>query len=131
MAAPTATELVAAMESRGVTITAMDATGILCLLESITECLELNYHGDTCRQDAILLWSAILLGANTSGRWVTSQHAPSGASQSFWYGSKPWLALYNQMLKLDKAGCTGDLVEDPNGSNKPWFAVVSGSRRCV
>lgn len=131
MAAPTNDELIAAMSARGATITAMDATGIICLLDSITDCLEESYPGDTCRQDAILLWAAILLGANSAGRWVTSQHAPSGASQSFGYGSKPWLALYNQMLKLDKAGCTGDLVEDPNGSNKPWFAVVSGSRRCV
>ncbi len=128
MAAPTNDELIAAMAARGVTITAMDATGILCLLDSITECLEESYPGDTCRQDAILLWAAILLGANSAGRWVTSQHAPSGASQSFGYGSKPWLALYNQMGKLDTAGCTVDLVEDPNGGAKPWLRVVNGSR---
>lgn len=130
MAAPTNEELIAAMAARGVTITNMDATGILCLLESITECLELNYPGDTCKQDAILLWASILIAANTAGRYVTSQHAPSGASQSFGYGSKPWYALYNQMKLLDSAGCTGDLVEDPNGAAKPWFGVVSGSRRC-
>lgn len=131
MAAPTAEELVAAMSGRGMSITLMDATGIICLLDSIIECLELNYPGDECRQTAILQWAAILLGANTAGRYVTSQHAPSGASQSFAYGSKPWLALYNQMLKLDTAGCTGDLVENPDGASAPWFAVVSGSRRCL
>lgn len=131
MAAPTASELIAEMASRGVEISNSGATGIICLLESITECLELNYPGDTCKQDSILLWAAILLGANTAGRYVTSQHAPSGASQSFGYGSKPWLALYNQMKLLDKSGCTGDLVEDPNASAKPWFGVVSGSRGCV
>lgn len=130
MAAPTAEELVAAMSGRGVSITLMDATGIICLLNSIIECLELNYPGDECRQTAILSWAAILLGANTSGRYVTSQRAPSGASQSFAYGSKPWYSLYSQMLKLDTAGCTGDLVQDPSDSSKPWFAVVRGSRRC-
>ena len=128
MAAPTASELVAAMASRGMTITEADATGILCLLTAITECLETNYPGDTCRQDAILLWASILIAANTTGRYVTSQHAPSGASQSFAYGSKPWMALYNQMKLLDAANCTGDLVEEPDGSAKPWFRVVTGSR---
>ena len=128
MAAPTASELVAAMASRGMTITQADATGILCLLTAITECLETNYPGDTCRQDAILLWASILIAANTAGRYVTSQHAPSGASQSFAYGSKPWMALYNQMKLLDTANCTGDLVEEPDGSAKPWFRVVTGSK---
>lgn len=128
MAAPTASELVAAMASRGMTITEADATGILCLLTAITECLETSYPGDTCRQDAILLWASILIAANTAGRYVTSQRAPSGASQSFAYGSKPWMALYNQMKLLDTANCTGDLVEEPDGSAKPWFRVVTGSR---
>ena len=91
MAAPTASELVAAMASRGVTITTADATGILCLVASITECLELNYPEDTCRQDAILLWASILIASNTAGRYITSHRAPSGASQSFGYGSKPWM----------------------------------------
>lgn len=130
MAAPTPEELVAAMAARGITITTTDASGILCLVADIQACLDQNYPGDTCRQDAILLWASILIAANTAGRYVTSQHAPSGASQSFAYGSKPWYALYNQMLKLDTAGCTGDLVEDPSDSSKPWLAVVSGSRGC-
>nr|DAF78403.1 MAG TPA: head to tail adaptor [Caudoviricetes sp.] len=128
MAAPTASELVAAMASRGMTITEADATGILCLLAAITECLETSYPGDTCKQDAIMLWASVLIAANTAGRYVTSQHAPSGASQSFAYGSKPWVALYNQMKLLDTADCTGDLVEDPEDSAKPWFRVVTGSR---
>lgn len=128
MAAPTASELVAAMASRGVTITTADATGILCLVANIAECLELNYPEDTCRQDAILLWASILIASNTAGRYITSHHAPSGASQSFGYGSKPWMSLYNQMRLLDTAGCTGDLVEEPDGSAKPWFRVVTGSK---
>lgn len=128
MAAPTPEELVQAMAARGVTITTADASGILCLVAAISDCLELNYPGDDCRKDAIMLWASILIAANTAGRYVTSQHAPSGASQSFGYGSKPWYALYNQMKLLDSAGCTGDLVEDPNGDAKPWFRVVRGSR---
>lgn len=128
MAAPTPEELVQAMAARGVTITTADASGILCLVAAISDCLELNYPGDDCRKDAIMLWASILIAANTAGRYVTSQHAPSGASQSFGYGSKPWYALYNQMRLLDSAGCTGDLVEDPNGDAKPWFRVVRGSR---
>jgi len=131
MAAPTAEELVAALAARGASLPLIEATGIICLLDGVIECLELNYPGDECRQSAILLWAAVLLGANTSGRYVTSQHAPSGASQSFAYGSKPWYGIYNQMLRLDTAGCTGDLVVNPNDESTPWFAVVNGSRRCV
>lgn len=130
MAAPTTDELIAALASRGVSFSLIEATGILCLLDSITECLELNYPGDECRQSAILLYAAILLSTSTSGRYITSQSAPSGASQSFAYGTKPWSTLYNQMRMLDPAGCTGDLVADPNETAKPFFKVVTGSRRC-
>lgn len=130
MAAPTTEELIAALSGRGVTMSVIEATGVLCLLDSITECLELNYPGDECRQSAILLYAALLVSTSTSGRYVTSQSAPSGASQSFAYGTKPWSALYNQMRLLDPAGCTGDLVADPNESAKPFFKVVTGSRRC-
>jgi len=130
MAAPTTEELIAALSGRGITMSVIEATGVLCLLGSITECLELNYPGDECRQSAILLYAALLLSTSTSGRYVTSQSAPSGASQSFAYGTKPWSALYNQMRLLDSAGCTGDLVADHNETAKPFFKVVTGSRRC-
>jgi len=113
-----------------VSFSLIEAAGILCLLDSITECLELNYPDDECRQSAILLYAALLLSTSTSGRYVTSQSAPSGASQSFAYGTKPWSTLYSQMRLLDPAGCTGDLVADPNESAKPFFKVVTGSRRC-
>ncbi len=130
MAAPTTEELISALSGRGVTMSVIEATGVLCLLDSITECLEINYPGDECRQSAILLYAALLLSTSTSGRYVTSQSAPSGASQSFAYGTKPWSAMYNQMRLLDPAGCTGDLVADPNETAKPFFKVVTGSRRC-
>ncbi len=130
MAAPTTEELISALSGRGVTMSVIEATGVLCLLDSITECLEINYRGDECRHGAILLYAALLLSTSTSGRYVTSQSAPSGASQSFAYGTKPWSTLYNQMRLLDPAGCTGDLVSDPNESAKPFFKVVTGSRRC-
>lgn len=80
MTAPTPEELVSQMASRGMTITTTDASGILCLVASISECLELNYPNDECRQNAIMLWASILISANTAGRYVTSQSAPSGAS---------------------------------------------------
>lgn len=128
MAMPTSEELIAAMSGRGLSISAAESAGVICLVSAIYECLTENY--DECVANAIALWASILIGASTAGRMVTSQHAPSGASQSFSYGSKPWYALYNQMKMLDTAGCTSDLVEDPTASAKPWFSVVSGSRRC-
>lgn len=129
MAIPTTNELISAMLSRGVTISESEAGGIICMIASIEGCLNENYD-DECIVNAIMLWSAILIAASTSARYITSHHAPSGASQSFGYGSKPWMSLYNQMKMLDSSGCTGDLVEDPSASAKPWLAVVSGRRIC-
>lgn len=128
MAAPTTEELIAGLAARGVTMSTIEAVSVLCLLDSIIECLEMNYPGDECRQTAILFYAALLLSTSTSGRYLTSHSAPSGASESFAYGSKPWSSLYNQMRLLDKAGCTGDLVADPNEGAKPFFKVVTGSR---
>lgn len=128
MPAPTPSELISALQTRGVAISVTDATGITCLVASLADCLAENYD-DQCVIDSIMLWASILLGASTAGRYVTSHSAPSGASQSFGYGSKPWYSLYTQMKMLDKAGCTGDLVEDPTASSKPWMKVVTG-RKC-
>lgn len=129
MPAPTPNEIVSALQSRGINMSISDATGISCLVAGIEDCLNQNYT-DQCIIDSIMLWSAILIGASTGGRYITSHRAPSGASQSFGYGTKPWLSLYNQMRLLDTAGCTGDLVYDPSATSKPWFGVVSGRRKC-
>ncbi len=127
MPAPTSSELIAAMAGRGVTVSASEADGIICLLSPVIPCLELNYP-DECVRTALLLWASILLASSTGGRYVTSQHAPSGASQSFAYGTKPWVSLYNQMRLLDPKGCLSGLVTDPDASGLPFFRVVSGRR---
>lgn len=129
MAELTPSDLKASLKSRGVSMSDVELNGIICLVSSISECLDANYTDD-CVKSSIMLYAGILLSVNSAGRYVTSHSSPSGASQSFSYGSKPWLALYNQMKLFDKAGCTGDLVEDPTGGAKPFFGTVSGSRRC-
>ncbi len=130
MAAPTTDELIAALSARGVTISSAEASGVLCLLDGVAGCLALNYPDDECRQSAILLYASLLIATSTSGRYLSSHSAPSGASESFAYGSKPWSALYSQLTLLDSAGCTSGIVSDPNEGAKPYFRVVTGSRRC-
>lgn len=129
MPAPTSSELVAAMSSRGVTISTTEADGVICLLSPAIACLELNYP-DECVRSALLLWASILLASSTGGRYVTSQHAPSGASQSFAYGTKPWTSLYNQLRLLDPKGCLSGLISDPGATGQPFFKVVTGKRGC-
>lgn len=114
-----------ALSSRGINIPEFEVTALLCLVNSITECLDSKYT-DECTKDAILLYSAVLMGSSVGGRYITSQSAPSGASQSFGYGSKPWVNLYNQLKKLDKHNCSGAIVESPDGAPGAFFGVVRG-----
>ncbi|UCS82842.1 virion structural protein [Yersinia phage vB_YenS_P400] len=123
----TTDKITQALSARGISIPAFEVDSLLCLVNSITDCLDTNYT-DECTKDAILLYSAILIGSSVGGRYITSQSAPSGASQSFGYGSKPWVNLYNQLGKLDPHNCSGAIVESPNGVPGAFFAVVTGSK---
>jgi hypothetical protein len=123
----TTTQIKQALSARGVTLPDFEIDSILCLINSMNECIESNYT-DECVKSSILLWSAILIGSSVGGRYVTSQSAPSGASQSFSYGSKPWVSLYNQLKAIDTAGCSNSIVEAPSGVTSTFFGVVSGSR---
>lgn len=123
----TTTQIKQALTARGISIPDFEIDSILCLTGSMNECLEANYT-DECVKNSIMLWSAILIGSSIGVRYVKSQGAPSGASQSFDYGSKPWLSLYNQLNSLDKAGCSSSIVEPPTSAGSAFFAVITGSR---
>ena len=122
----TQAEIKQVLASRGLNIPDFEVDAIYCLVMSIQGCLDANYEQE-CVRNAISMWSAILVASSVAGRYVRSQGAPSGASQSFEYGSKPWVALYNQMKSLDTAGCTAGIVEPPTGAGGGFFAVVTGA----
>lgn len=120
-------EIKQALAARGLTIPDFEIDAIYCLVSSISGCLDVNYE-DECVKTSISLWASVLIASSVMGRYIRSQGAPSGASQSFEYGSKPWLSLYNQLNKLDTAGCTADIVEPPSGTGSAYFGVVTGAR---
>lgn len=81
----------------------------ICLVNKLDDCLDLNYPADDCTQSAIKLNAISHFTAMSVGRYLKSQHAPSGASRSFDYftsaeGIK--MTNYGRMIAmLDTAGC--------------------------
>lgn len=121
----TSDQIKEALQYRGISIPDFEIDAILCLLLTITDCLDSNYE-DECVKKTILTWSAVLISSSVAGRCVASQTAPSGASQSFGYGSKPWVSLYNQLKGIDSFGCSSSIVEAPDGVSEAFFGVVTG-----
>lgn len=77
---------------------------------------------------ALLIQSYLiaLFALGQGDKYISSQTAPSGASRSFRYQSfkDRWAGQLALLRKLDKNGCTDDLIpDDPNGSNGGiWLA---------
>ncbi|MAX51670.1 MAG: hypothetical protein CMH22_16025 [Methylophaga sp.] len=105
------------------------------LLEAITEeaggiqdCLDAN-NVSASRQVAIYTYLIGLLALSGGARQVTSQSAPSGASQSFKYSnpSDAYDQIYAALQVVDTHGCAAPLTPaKPGGST--GFMVVKGSR---
>lgn len=67
----------------------------------------------------ITLYTLGLYGIATGDRYISSQTAPSGASQSFRYKSleERWKAQLSLLNQFDKYGCSGPfLPADPTGT---------------
>ncbi len=66
----------------------------------------------------INLYALALLGIMQPNRQVTQQRAPSGAAQSYAFGTlaEGYSKYLNLLRTLDKTGCMDGLIpEDPNG----------------
>lgn len=68
----------------------------------------------------ILMYSAAVLAMQAQGRQITSQSAPSGASQSYKYGDT-LNGLKAQIRALDTTGCTSALLTGGSGN---FFMVL-------
>lgn len=81
------------------------------------ECLEAQgYPAGTI--SLINLYALALLGIMQPNRQVTQQRAPSGAAQSYAFGTlaEGYSKYLNLLRSLDKTGCLDGLIpEDPNG----------------
>lgn len=71
-----------------------------------------------------------LFGLAQGDKYITSQTAPSGASQSFKYGTLAdrWKSLLGLLTALDKAGCATALI--PPNPNAKSFAGLWVARGC-
>lgn len=84
---------------------------------TIQPCLDEHYDADTSA--LILLYLIGLTGTVAGDRYVTSQSAPSGASQSYRYGTlaERYKSALNLLRLLDPYGCTGALIPALPGAN--------------
>lgn len=71
-----------------------------------------------------------MFGIANGDKYVSSQTAPSGASQSFRYKADgtQFNNLRAMLRNLDKSGCTSELV--PSLGKAAGFFVVSANGRC-
>ena len=100
-------------------------------LEAITDmqvCLAEHYSPSTAK--LIALYALGLYGVASGDRYITSQSAPSGASQSYKYASLSdrWRMQMSLLRQFDKYGCAGPfLPADPTANG--IMAIVGRPNR--
>ena len=99
---------------------------------TILPCLEEHYDAGTAT--LILMYLIGLTGVTAGDRYVTSQSAPSGASQSYRYGtmSERYRAALSLLNNLDPYGCTGALIPaEPGARAGMWLGKGGCEDGCV
>lgn len=89
-------------------------------LEAITDMYVcLNEHYTPSMAKLIALYALGLYGVASGDRYVTSQSAPSGASQSYKYASLSdrWRMQMSLLRQFDKYGCAGPFLPADPTSN--------------
>ena len=115
------------LEAIGVSLPDAVVTLLVEQANSVNDCLDAHYPPTTA--DLIRLYLLGLLGTANADRYVSSQTAPSGASQSFRFKTlgDRWRSLWGLLKKLDTHGCTDDLVPpDPSGASHAGIWTAKG-----
>lgn len=104
--------------------------GLLEQVSTIDDCLAAHYSDPV----ALLIKGYLLslMGLGFGDKYVSSQTAPSGASQSFRYqdiGSR-YKALLGLLDSLDKHGCAIGLIP-PNPDAKAHGFILSAKAGCM
>lgn len=100
---------------------------IVLRIESIDQCLD-QYTPDV---KALIQYHLLgLLSISFGARRVKSQSAPSGASQSYDYGTlvDQFRSLRGSLFLLDSDGCTAGMVPPEPGGQAAMY-VVKGRRK--
>lgn len=114
---PTLDELRTYLASIGITPPDFILDAWLEAFEAMNDCLEQHYGSGVAK--LIALYALALYGIASGDRYVSSQTAPSGASQSFRYGAlgDRWKSQLSLLRTLDKYGCsTPFLPDDPTAT---------------
>jgi|SRR5690606_30135190 len=117
--------------SVGVNLPEFLLSAIVDQVNTIELCLSDNYPDSTAL--LIQLYLLGLMGLSQGDRYVSSQTAPSGASQSFRYQTvgHRYNGLLGLLRGLDTHGCaTGLIPPNPEGTKAHAALWVTGSKRC-
>jgi hypothetical protein len=120
---PTIDELREYLASIGITPPDFMLQAWLDAVASMQACLAEHYPASMAK--LIALYALGLYGIATGDRYISSQTAPSGASQSFRYKAldERWKSQVSLLNQFDKYGCAGPfLPADPTGT--PIAAMV-------
>lgn len=104
--------------------------GLLEQVSTLDDCLDKHYSEAV----ALLIkgYLLALMGLSFGDKYVSSQTAPSGASQSFRYQSMGdrHKGLVGLLRGLDKHGCTFGMIP-PNPDSKANGFIYSARSRCM
>lgn len=119
------------LQSVGVTLPDFLLTALVEQVNTINECLEEHYTPAV----ALLIQSYLLglMGLSQGDRYVSSQTAPSGASQSFRFQAvgDRWRGLYGLLRGLDVHGCSDGLIPpDPANKAHGGLWIAKGGCHC-
>lgn len=103
--------------------------GIAEQVNSISDCLDQNYSKPTALMIQSHLATLMLLAQ--TGRQISSQSAPSGASRSFKYAdlSSLWKGQLGLLKSLDVNGCVNGLIPK-SPIDKPKGFIFSARGGC-
>jgi hypothetical protein len=122
----TTTEAAAYLDQLGLSLPAPILAALVAKVESLDTCLAQYSDSDAA---LIRYYLTGLLAISSGGRRVQSQSAPSGASQSYSYGtlSEQMRQLKAALALIDTNGCTADLIPSEPGPQAAMY-VVTGRR---
>lgn len=129
---PTLDELRAYLASIGITPPDFMLEAWLAAVADMQACLDEHYPASISK--LIALYTLGMYGIASGDKYVSSQTAPSGASQSFRYKDLQdrWKAQMSMINQFDPYGCTGPyLPTDPTAT--PISAMIGRPnlpRRC-
>jgi hypothetical protein len=121
---PTLIQVQEYLASIGITLPDFIVQAMLDDAAAIQPCLDgAGYSAST--QLLIYLYLLALGGIVSGDRYISSQTAPSGASQSFRYNSMvdKYRSTLSALRALDKSGCTDSLIPaEPGASAGLWVS---------